>query len=59
VGIKEMVFSRSCRDGEKIILEALRREEDPKGVTWDGRALDAEGQLLMVVAGLRMQWFNE
>lgn len=59
VGIEEMVFSRPCRDGEKIILEALLREEDSKGVTWDGRALDAEGQPLMVVTGLRMQWFNE
>jgi len=59
VGIQEMVFSRPCRDGEKIILEALLREEDPKGVIWDARALDAEGQPLMMVAGLRMQWFKE
>jgi len=52
--IGEMRFSRICRMGERITLEARLREQNVQGFHWDARALDEQGLVIMQVAGLRM-----
>jgi hypothetical protein len=58
VSIETMSFIRRCRDQERVILEARLQEEDGKGVTWDAQALDADGQPLMQVRGLKLRTFS-
>jgi 3-hydroxymyristoyl/3-hydroxydecanoyl-(acyl carrier protein) dehydratase len=57
-GIGEMRFSRSCRPGEEIVLEGRRRSHNSGGATWDIRAVDAGGQIIMVVKDLIMKGFS-
>ncbi len=56
--IEAMSFTRRCRDQETVILEGRLHEDDVKGVTWDAQALDADGQPLMKVRGLRLRSFS-
>lgn len=56
--IEAMSFTRRCRDQEGVILEGRLHEDDVKGVTWDAQALDADGQPLMKVRGLRLRSFS-
>jgi hypothetical protein len=58
IKIGEMTFSRQCRDQETVNLEARLQAEDQQGLTWNARALDAEGHLLMQVRQLLLQWFS-
>jgi len=55
--IGEMAFHRKCADGEVVTLEARMREQDDKGITWDARATDPDGEVIMTVKELRMGWF--
>ncbi len=57
-GIGEMRFARACRPGEEIILEGRRRSHDSGGATWDIRAVDDAGHILMTVQGLIMKSFS-
>jgi hypothetical protein len=57
-GIGEMRFSRACRPGEEIVLEGRRRSHNSGGATWDIRAVDAGGQIIMVVKDLIMKGFS-
>lgn len=57
--IGEMRFSRHCKDGERIRIEGRMLEQDQEGITWDSRALDDSGSLVMVVKDLRMRWFSK
>jgi len=57
--IGEMRFSRTCRVGERITLEARLRAQDEQGFTWDARGLDEQGRPLMEIANLRMHWVAE
>jgi len=56
--VGELRFSRQCRDGEQIILEARLRGKDDAGLTWDARGVDEQGQAIMQVSNLRMQWVS-
>ena len=56
--IEAMSFTRRCRDQERVILEGRLQDDDSKGITWDAQALDADGQPLMKVRGLRMRSFS-
>jgi malonyl CoA-acyl carrier protein transacylase len=55
VEVGEMRFSRKCREGEHITLEALMRMEDEKGFVWDARGIDGQGCTIMQVYDMRMQ----
>jgi malonyl CoA-acyl carrier protein transacylase len=57
--IGEMRFSRKCRVGEQITLEARMRAQDDKGLAWDARGLDDQGRTIMQVYGLRMHWVSD
>ena len=57
-GIGEMRFSRVCRPGEEIILEGRRISHDASGATWDIRAIDDAGHIIMTVTGLIMKSFS-
>ena len=56
--IEAMSFTRRCRNQEQVILEGRLQDEDSKGMTWEAQALDADGQPLMKVRGLRMRSFS-
>ncbi|WP_338667717.1 SDR family NAD(P)-dependent oxidoreductase [Pseudodesulfovibrio methanolicus] len=55
VGIGEMQFSRRCEPGETVMLKARLRKSVEGGSSWDGVALDDEGNVLMIVEGLFMK----
>jgi 3-hydroxymyristoyl/3-hydroxydecanoyl-(acyl carrier protein) dehydratase len=57
-GIGEMRFSRVCQPGEEIILEGRRLSHNGGGATWDIRAIDDAGQIIMTVNGLIMKGFS-
>jgi 3-hydroxymyristoyl/3-hydroxydecanoyl-(acyl carrier protein) dehydratase len=57
-GISEMRFSRPCRPGEQIVLEGRRRSEDSGESSWDIRAVDDAGHIVMTVQGLIMKSFS-
>ena len=54
--IGEMRFSRKCREGEQITVEARMREQDDKGIVWDARGIDDQGHAIMQVHNMRMHW---
>ena len=56
--IGEMRFSRTCRPGEEIVLEGRRRSEDSGESSWDIRAIDDAGHIIMTVKGLIMKGFS-
>jgi hypothetical protein len=56
--INEMRFSRTCRSGEEIVLEGRRRSEEGGESSWDIRAIDEAGQIIMTVKGLIMKSFS-
>ncbi len=53
-GISELSFSRNCRDGERIVLEACRKSTSENGQSWDLLATDEAGVVLMQARGLEM-----
>jgi hypothetical protein len=57
--IGEMRFSRTCRAGEQLILEARLRAQDNEGSAWDARGIDDQGHTLMQVQNMRMQWVSD
>jgi NAD(P)-dependent dehydrogenase (short-subunit alcohol dehydrogenase family)/acyl carrier protein len=54
--IGEMRFSRKCRAGEQITLEARLRLKDEEGLVWDARGIDEQGRVIMQVHSMRMHW---
>jgi hypothetical protein len=56
--IGEMRFSRKCRAGEQITLEARLREQNAQSLTWDARGFDDQGRTIMQVSNLVMQWIS-
>jgi acyl transferase domain-containing protein/NAD(P)H-dependent flavin oxidoreductase YrpB (nitropropane dioxygenase family)/NAD(P)-dependent dehydrogenase (short-subunit alcohol dehydrogenase family)/acyl carrier protein len=58
-GIGELLFTRRCREGERLILEARLQNENPESYTWVARALDDTGTAIMQVTGLQLRWFTE
>ena len=57
--IGEMRFLRKCRAGEQITVEARLRAQDKEGLVWDARGIDDQGQTIMQVRNMRMQWVAE
>jgi hypothetical protein len=57
--IGEMRFSRKCRAGERIMLEARMRAQDDEGHTWNARGIDDQGRTIMQIHGMRMQWVSD
>jgi malonyl CoA-acyl carrier protein transacylase len=57
--VGEMRFTRQCRAGEPILLEARLRLKDNEGLTWDARGVDAAGNAIMQIHNLRMQWVSQ
>ena len=57
-GIGEMRFARVCRPGEEIILEGRCCSQESREATWDIRAVDDAGQIIMNVHGLIMKSFS-
>jgi hypothetical protein len=57
--VGEMRFSRRCRAGEPVTLEARLRLKDNEGLTWDARGVDAQGSAIMEIHNLRMQWVSQ
>jgi hypothetical protein len=58
-GIGELLFTRRCREGERLILEARLQNENPESNIWVARALDEAGAPVMQVTGLQLRWFVE
>jgi acyl transferase domain-containing protein/NAD(P)-dependent dehydrogenase (short-subunit alcohol dehydrogenase family)/acyl carrier protein len=56
--IGEMRFSRTPRPGGELVLEGRRRSYDRGEATWDIRAIDEAGQIIMTVTGLIMKSFS-
>jgi malonyl CoA-acyl carrier protein transacylase len=56
--IGEMRFLRKCRAGEQIILDARLRVQDSEGLTWDARGIDDQGQTIMQIHHMRLQWVS-
>ena len=57
--IGEMRFTRPCRAGERITLEARLRAQDEKVLAWDARGLDDQGRAIMQVQNIRMHWASD
>jgi hypothetical protein len=55
VEVGEMRFLRTCREGERITLEARMRTEDENSFVWDARGSDDQGRPIMQVQGMRMR----
>jgi Polyketide synthase dehydratase N-terminal domain len=56
--VGEMRFSRTCRPGEEIVLEGRRRSQANRESSWDIRAIDDAGHIIMTVNGLIMKSFS-
>ena len=54
--IGEMRFSRTCRPGEQITVEARLRSQDDELLVWDARGVDAQGNTIMQVRNMSMHW---
>jgi len=57
--IGEMRFFGKCAPGQEITLEARMKSRDAKGITWNARALDEGGRVLMNARDLMMRWFSK
>jgi acyl transferase domain-containing protein/NAD(P)H-dependent flavin oxidoreductase YrpB (nitropropane dioxygenase family)/NAD(P)-dependent dehydrogenase (short-subunit alcohol dehydrogenase family)/acyl carrier protein len=57
--IGELLFTRRCREGERLILEARLQNENPESYIWAARAMDDTGTVIMQVTGLQLRWFVE
>jgi malonyl CoA-acyl carrier protein transacylase len=57
--IGEMRFSRKCRAGEQITVEARLRARDKEGLVWDARGIDDQGRTVMQVRNIGMHWVAE
>ncbi|MFH0822156.1 MAG: SDR family NAD(P)-dependent oxidoreductase, partial [Pseudomonadota bacterium] len=55
--IGEVTFLRNCIDGERMVLEARMKSHDDKSITWNARAVDSKGLVVMQAKDLVMQWF--
>jgi hypothetical protein len=57
-GIGEMRFSRKCRPGEQITIEARLKDQNEERLLWDARSVDDSGHTIMTVRDLVMRWFS-
>jgi malonyl CoA-acyl carrier protein transacylase len=59
VEIGEMRFTRKCREGEPMTLEARMQAQDEADFAWDARALDHQGRAVMQVYDIRMRRISD
>ncbi len=57
--IGEMQFLRKCSDGERITIEALMQNQNAEGISWNARALDEHGTVVMQAKNIMMRWFSK
>jgi acyl transferase domain-containing protein/NAD(P)H-dependent flavin oxidoreductase YrpB (nitropropane dioxygenase family)/NAD(P)-dependent dehydrogenase (short-subunit alcohol dehydrogenase family)/acyl carrier protein len=57
--IGELLFTRYCREGELLTLEARLQNENPESNIWAARAVDDSGTTIMQATGLQLRWFSE
>jgi acyl transferase domain-containing protein/NAD(P)H-dependent flavin oxidoreductase YrpB (nitropropane dioxygenase family)/NAD(P)-dependent dehydrogenase (short-subunit alcohol dehydrogenase family)/acyl carrier protein len=57
-GIGELRFTRPCRPGEKLVVDARLKSDDALGQTWDACVFDGTGTLVMRASGVRVLWFQ-
>ena len=57
--IGELLFTRPCREGERLTLEARLQNENPESNIWAARAVDDSGTTVMQATGLQLRWFTE
>jgi malonyl CoA-acyl carrier protein transacylase len=57
--IGEMQFSRKCHDGEEITMEARMQDQNEAGISWNARALDNQGKVVMQAKNIMMRWFSK
>ena len=58
-GLEELRFTRSLRNGEKCTLDARLLAKDDQGFTWNARAVDESGQIILQVRSMRMNRFKQ
>ncbi|MEW6264729.1 MAG: SDR family NAD(P)-dependent oxidoreductase [Thermodesulfobacteriota bacterium] len=58
VRIGELRLGGLCRPGERLMVESRRRAHDREGHTWDARAQNEAGQVVMEVEGLYLRFFQ-
>lgn len=58
LSIGEVLPKGRCAAGDQIVLEARVRERDDEGITWDARAINSDGKVIMTVKRIRMGWFS-
>jgi hypothetical protein len=56
--VSRLVSVRAVEPGEGLGLEGRRRERTAAGTTWDARAVDGQGRVVLAVEGLRLLWLD-
>lgn len=56
--IGQVTFSRTCKDGENVILEGFLRNQNENGIIWDARGLDEQGATIMIAKSIMFRWFS-
>jgi hypothetical protein len=57
--IGEMQFLRKCTHGEQITVEARMQDQNEAGISWNARALDERGKVVMQAKNIMMRWFSK
>jgi NAD(P)-dependent dehydrogenase (short-subunit alcohol dehydrogenase family) len=57
--IGEMQFLRKCTHGEQITIEARMQDQNEAGISWNARALDERGKVVMQAKNIMMRWFSK
>ena len=57
--IGEMQFLRKCTHGERITIEARMQDQNEAGISWNARALDEQGKVVMQAKNIMMRWFSK
>jgi hypothetical protein len=56
--IGQVAFSRTCKDGENLILEGFLKNQNENGIIWDARSLDEQGNTIMIAKSIMFRWFS-
>jgi hypothetical protein len=54
----EVRFTRRCRPGERLTLEARLTLKDDKGITWDAVVFDEAGEVVLLAQDITFRWFD-
>ncbi len=56
--IEDLFSTRTCHDGEVIVIEGRLLEENKDGIEWGARAVDENGETIMHVKSITFRWFT-